>query len=235
MAISSTSGVNQAYSKVQQIDNSATQKKPLDEASAAKEKFQLASSDSNKAAQVPAQDNETKILSKDQQKAETQANLIQHLFGDGAPKEQNALRILFQETITKLNDMLAPELGGNAISMDKLAEQGGMEYWSPENTANRIVQGTTGFFEAFKTANPKLEGEELLDKFLSVIGGGIEKGYQDAAGILDGFGVFDGSIKDNAEKTFALVQDGLQAFRAQQMEAMGLTQTKPADAAETSN
>lgn len=160
--------------------------------------------------------------SKETMKIQAQASIIQHLFGEGAPKDQNALKILFQETIDQLNQALEADLGPNAISAEKLAEQGGMDYWSPENTAGRIVQGTTAFFEAYKESNPNLEGEALLDKFLSVIGGGIESGFKDATDMLKGFGVFDGSVKDNAEKTYDLVQQGLQDFRAQQMEKMGL-------------
>lgn len=222
MAISTTS-LNQAYSKVQQIDNSTPQKRILDNQAHQAEKFQLEGFATNKAPK--GQVNDVVPLSKEQQKVETQANIIHHLFGEGAPREQNALRILYQEAIDKLNEVLKPDLGENAISTEKLAEQGGMDYWTPENTANRIVQGTTAFFQAYKDSNPDLQGEELLDKFLGVIGGGIETGFKDATDILEGFGVYDGSIKENAEKTYDLVQKGLQAFRDQQMEALGLTST----------
>ncbi|HEY9016809.1 DUF5610 domain-containing protein [Thiomicrospira sp.] len=218
MAIQSANGLNQAYSKVSQIENATPQNKLLDNQARQTEKFSL--DGSNASSQAPGQD---KPLTKEQQKVEQQANLIEHLFGKGAPKESNALKILFQETIEKLNEVLAPDLGPNAISAEKLAEQGGMDYWSPENTAGRIVQGTTGFFESYKAANPGLEGEALLDKFLSVIGGGIESGFKDATNILQGFGVYQDSIKDNAEKTYDLVQQGLAAFREQQMEKMGLS------------
>jgi hypothetical protein len=161
--------------------------------------------------------------SKETMKIQAQASIIQHLFGEGAPKDQNALKILFQEAIDQINQALEADLGPNAISAEKLAEQGGMEYWSPENTAGRIVQGTTAFFDAFKESNPNLEGEALLDRFLNVIGGGIESGFEDATDMLKGFGVYEGSVKDNAEKTYELVQKGLQDFREQQMEKMGLT------------
>lgn len=221
MAIQSSHGLNQAYSKVSQIENATPQNKLLDNQARQTEKFSL--DGSNASSQAPGQD---KPLTKEQQKVEQQANLIEHLFGKGAPKEANALRILFQETIEKLNEVLAPDLGPDAISAEKLAEQGGMEYWSPENTAGRIVQGTTGFFESYKAANPDLEGEALLDKFLSVIGGGIESGFKDATNILEGFGVYKDSIKDNAEKTHDLVKQGLAAFREQQMQAMGLSSPK---------
>lgn len=219
MAIPSVTGLNQAYNKVSQIENTTPQNKLLENQSRQAEKFSLESSGASKNQNAVEQN---KPMTKEQQKIETQASLIQHLFGDGSPKDANALKILFQETISKLNEMLAPDFGENAISAERLAEQGGMEYWSPENTANRIVQGTTGFFEAYKASNPNLEGEELLDRFLSVIGGGIEDGFKDATDILTGFGVYDGSIKNNAEKTFELVQKGLADFREQQMEKMGL-------------
>jgi len=160
--------------------------------------------------------------SKETMKIQAQASIIQHLFGEGAPKDQNALKILFQEAIDQINHALEADLGPNAISAEKLAEQGGIDYWSPENTAGRIVQGTTAFFEAYKESNPNFEGEALLDKFLSVIGGGIESGFKDATDILKGFGVYEGTVKDNAEKTYDLVEKGLQEFRAQQMEKMGL-------------
>lgn len=230
MPIQPTHGLNQAYQKVSQIDNATTQNKLLDNQAKQGEKFPLDASSTGKNQQTPGQE---KILTREQQRVETQANLIQHLFGDGAPKNANALKILFQETIDKINEALAPDLGEGAISAEKLAEQGGMDYWSPENTANRIVQGTVGFFEAYKNANPKLEGEALLDKFLGVIGGGIEDGFKDATNILEGFGVYKGSIKENAEKTYELVQQGLQAFREQQMEKMGLSSPQPIQTAES--
>jgi len=158
--------------------------------------------------------------SKETARIQAQASIIQHLFGDKSKGDQNALKILFQEAIDQINQALEADLGPDAISAEKLAEQGGMDYWSPENTAGRIVQGTTAMFEAFKAANPKLEGEAALDRFLEVIGGGIEQGFKQATDMLTGFGVFDGSIKDNAEKTYQLVQQGLQDFRTQQLDKM---------------
>lgn len=230
MPIQPTHGLNQAYQKVSQIDNATAQNKLVDNQTKQAEKFSLETSPSGKNQQAPGQE---KMLTKEQQRVETQANLIQHLFGEGAPKNANALKILFQETIDKINEVLTPDLGPEVISAEKLAEQGGIDYWSPENTANRIVQGTVGFFEAYKSANPTLEGEALLDKFLGVIGGGIEDGFEDATNILKGFGVYEGSIKENAEKTFELVQQGLQAFREQQMQAMGLSEPQPVQTAES--
>ena len=45
------------------------------------------------------------------------------------------------------------------------------------------------------------------------IGGGIDQGFAEARGILDGLGVLEGELKDNIDLTYDLVQQGLQAFR----------------------
>ncbi|SFR49740.1 DUF5610 domain-containing protein [Thiomicrospira sp. ALE5] len=172
-------------------------------------------------------------VTKETARIQAQASIIQHLFGDKSNGEQNASKILFQEAIDQINQALETDLGPDAINAEKLAEQGGMDYWSPENTASRIVLGTTAMFEAFKKANPDLEGEAVLDRFLEVVGGGIEKGFKQATELLTGFDVFDGSIKENADKTYQLVQQGLQDFRAQQLEK--LANAAEADAAKTSD
>ncbi|AEG31601.1 DUF5610 domain-containing protein [Thiomicrospira cyclica] len=158
--------------------------------------------------------------SKENARIQAQVSIVQHLFGDKSKVDQNALKILFQEAIDQINQALEADLGPDAISAEKLAEQGCKDYWSPENTAGRIVQGTTAMFEAFRTTNPKLDDEAALDRFIKDIGGGIEQGFQQARDILTGFGVFDAGIKDNAEKTYKLVQQGLQDFRAQQLDKM---------------
>jgi hypothetical protein len=200
-----------------QPSESSTQAYPINAAYQSNAKLDVQANKTDKTSGQPEDAKLEQAISKETLKTQTQASLIQHLFGEGAPKNENALRILYQETVDKLNEVLAPDLGPNAISAEKLAEQGGMDYWSPENTAARIVQGTTAMFDAFKAANSELEHEAALDRFLEVIGGGIEQGFQQATDMLKGFGVFDGSIKDNADKTYQLVQQGLQDFRTQQL------------------
>lgn len=189
----------------------------------------LAKLNPNQAQAVEKKDDiekQASLLSKNEQRDQYRAQMIAHLFGDESTRDSNALRILYQEAVEQLNEMLAPEFGANAISQERLDAQGGMEYWTPENTADRIVAGTTAFFEGFQKQNPGLEGEELIDAFLEKIGGGIEKGFSEATNILEGFGVYEGSIKENAEKTNELVKQGLADFKQAQMEAMGLAKPK---------
>ncbi|MBD3755136.1 MAG: DUF5610 domain-containing protein [Gammaproteobacteria bacterium] len=148
---------------------------------------------------------------------EQQASLIQHLFGNPETASQNALKITFQEAIDKLNEILSAELGNGdtpPISEETLQAQGGMEFWSPENTAKRIVDGSTAMLAAFQKANPNLQGEALITRFLDVIGNGISQGFDSARGILGDMNVLEDDIATNIDKTYELVQKGLEEFKA---------------------
>lgn len=170
-------------------------------------------------------------------KVEYQASVVSHLFGDQDQAVENSLKMTFQAAITKLNEILGPELGEEApISQEKLEEQGGMEYWSPESTAKRIVDGASGFLEGFKKAHPELEGEALMNKFDDIVGGGLRQGFEEAQSILEDLKVFDGLVKENFDSTFNLVNQGMLDFRNQYL---GITpeldQTAPITTEETQN
>ncbi len=58
-----------------------------------------------------------------------------------------------------------------------------------------------------------MELEEQVDSFLSVIGGGVDQGFSEARKILDGFGVLEGDLAENINRTYDLVFDGFAKFR----------------------
>ncbi len=165
-------------------------------------------------------------------KSAQQASLIAHLFGDGQSTNENTLKLTYQAAIEQLNEVLSAELNltegvSEPISAETLKQQGGMEYWTPENTAKRIVDGSTAFFSAFQAANPELEGAALVDHFIEVVGGGVTKGFEEAKGLLGDLDVLEGSIADNIEKTYTLVQEGFQNFRNQYLGISDTTNTEP--------
>lgn len=84
--------------------------------------------------------------------------------------------------------------------------------FSPEATAERIVAFSTKFFSAYQEQNPQMGEEESLTSFMDVIKGGIEQGFGEAKEILEGLKVLEGEIADNIDKTYELVQQGLQSF-----------------------
>ncbi len=151
---------------------------------------------------------------------EQQASLVAHLFGDPSKAIEDSLKMTFQAAIEKLNEVLQADLGEYAISAESLKNQGGMEHWTPENTAGRIISGSTAFLAGFQTAHPELEGEALINKFMEVVGGGLQQGFEEAKGILGDLEVFNGKVEDNFTKTLSLVEKGLENFRNQQLETI---------------
>ncbi|GAB6034579.1 DUF5610 domain-containing protein [Galenea microaerophila] len=149
---------------------------------------------------------------------EKQAVFVSHFFENSQDQKEGALKITYQLAIEKLNERLEADSGQkNTLSEEKLKKQGGIDYWSPENVAQRIVQGATGFLDDYQKNHPELSGEKRINSFLELVGNGVKKGFSEAQSILKELKVFDGEIADNYHKTFDLVQKGFEAFRRQQL------------------
>ena len=73
--------------------------------------------------------------------------------------QDKSLGLLLNTAIDKLNELLAPELGADAIQ--KTADSG--LDMSPEATAERIVSLSTAFFSAFKDQHPGEEESVVLE------------------------------------------------------------------------
>jgi|TARA_R110000772_G_scaffold111366_1_gene215192 hypothetical protein len=91
------------------------------------------------------------------------------------------------------------------------AYESGIDF-SPEATAERIVSFSTQFLGAYREQNPQMSQEESLTAFVDIISGGIDQGFGEAKDILGGLKVLEGEVTENIDKTYALVQSGLQAF-----------------------
>lgn len=159
---------------------------------------------------------------------QTQASLVAHLFNDQQNTQQSSLQLTYQSAIEALNERLMAENAPatentedgsqpaptiEPISMQALKTQGGMDYWTPENTAQRIVSGATAFLGGFQKANPELEGEALMERYMEVVGGGLTQGFNEARDILGDLKVLKDDIAKNIDSTYDLVQNGMQAFK----------------------
>ncbi|MCK9200855.1 MAG: DUF5610 domain-containing protein [Gallionella sp.] len=120
----------------------------------------------------------------------------------------HSMSLLFKSAIEHLNEVLAPELGDNAI---QAAAESGMDF-SPQATADRIVSMSTAFFGRYAENHSEKDLNVALVDFVQLIGGGIDKGFAEAREILDGLKVLEGDIASNIDKTYELVQFGLKAF-----------------------
>lgn len=127
--------------------------------------------------------------------------------------------LLYRSAIDKLNEYLAPELGTDAIGQ---AAKSGMDF-SPEAVAERILSFATGFFGMYAERHADAGSNEQLDGYMDLIRGAIEQGFNEARDILDGLGVFSGDVKANANHTYDLIKQGLDAFERTTREGFAMT------------
>ncbi len=118
------------------------------------------------------------------------------------------LSLVLKTALQGINESL--KAGGVESSVED-AYESGIDF-SPEATAERIVAFSTQFFAAYQEQNPNMDEEESLASFVEIIRGGIEQGFGEAKDILGSLKVLDGDIADNVDKTYELVQEGLQSF-----------------------
>ncbi len=208
MSVNSIPGMASAYQKTANLTPEQSKAHSSDKQAQASEQ----------AAELGKESHHSHLTARQQ----TQASIVEMMFSTPETASQNSLKITYQEAIEKINEILSAELGEQAteqefapISEEALEAQGGMDYWTPENTAKRIVDGSTAFLAGFQAAHPELEGEALMDRFMEVIGGGITQGFDQAKGILGDLNVLEGEIESNIEQTYQLVQEGLTAFKNQ--------------------
>jgi len=128
------------------------------------------------------------------------------------------LALSAQQIVAKLNELLKAKLPNGIQSL-------GPEEFTPEATAERIVQGVTAFFGVFVKQHPELKGEELLNAFMERIRAGIQQGYDEAYTILEGLGAFEfEGVRAGVEKTKSLVEEKLKAYEQFKRQELGLIQ-----------
>ncbi|WP_448212920.1 DUF5610 domain-containing protein [Colwellia sp. MEBiC06753] len=128
--------------------------------------------------------------------------------GLGREAADNPQQLLLKAAINEINQRLEPYLGENAAQK---AYESDTDF-SPEATAERIVNGATGLFKSFTENNPDLDNEAALNRFNEIITGGIEQGFGEAKDILASLKVLEGEVGDNIDSTYELVFKGLTNF-----------------------
>lgn len=118
------------------------------------------------------------------------------------------MALLYKTALEAINEVLDPTLETKPIQN---SYESNVDV-SPEATAKRIVSFATGFYHTFQQQNPDITSDESLNNFMTVIGGGIEKGFKDAREILESLSVLNGKIAEDIDSTYDLVQEGLKNF-----------------------
>ena len=117
--------------------------------------------------------------------------------------------LLFRTAIDRINEVLGISEGPDALQ--KAASQDN----SPEATAARILSFTTGLYAAYAAKRPDDDPEQVASDFVDVIRSGFEKGFNEAKDILKGLNVLNGEVEAGINKTYQLVQKGMDDFLAQ--------------------
>lgn len=151
---------------------------------------------------------------------EKRASIFVRATGEGAPAGEarsvdstthisageNPLKLVEKLSLEQLQELFQPYLGEDVL------EQGLAQDNSPQGTASRIVDIATGFFETYRARHPDENASTALEKFVDFIRKAIDKGFSEARNILEGLSLLDGEIADNIDKTYELVQRGLDQF-----------------------
>ena len=155
-------------------------------------------------------------------RAEQNSQILQASMDVSIKSANSSLALLYRTAIDRINEVLTPELGPNAIGNAAAPVQ------TPEATAGRIVAMTTAFYDAYagQARNKGKDPDVLAQDFVNLIRGGFEKGFGEAKDILGGLGVMgeDSPIEQGINQTYALVMQGFDDFLASKMS------TKPAAA-----
>lgn len=120
----------------------------------------------------------------------------------------NSLQLVYQAAVAQINEQLEVEFGPNALDY---AVQADVDV-SPDVTAAKIISLSTGFLEAFTAQHPDENEDFVLQNFMDSIRDGIDQGFAEARDILESLAVLQGSIIEDVDETFLLVQDGLLEF-----------------------
>ncbi|MBI1389997.1 MAG: hypothetical protein GC154_16270 [bacterium] len=96
-----------------------------------------------------------------------------------------------------------------------------MDFFSPSNTASRIVSFATGFFDAYQKNHGDASSKENVDGFTNLVSKAIDEGFAQAKDIL-GDTSGQGEVAKNIERTYAQVKQRIEEFRREHYNQLGL-------------
>lgn len=179
-------------------------------------------SSQSSAAGVSSENRTTAASAQAEQRTAQNTRILEASLQVSIQSGNNSQALLFRSAIDKISELLAPAKGADALQ-SAMGEDN-----SAEATAGRILSLSTGFFDSYAAQNPNKDPETLVKDFVALIRSGFEQGYQEAADILKGLGVLGGEVESGIQKTYELVQKGLDDFLSARLAAL----QAPADSAE---
>ncbi len=118
-------------------------------------------------------------------------------------------------SLERIQSLLTTEIGKK---VDEMMAAAGIDItaaagldWSPEATAGRIFDMTTGLFSVWKNQHADMSEDELVDSFEKVIRSSVDQGASEAMGILSASGVNDDALSVS-EKTMSVLHSKYDDF-----------------------
>ena len=164
---------------------------------------------------------------RESQRAQHNAQILQASMDVSISAGNKSMTLLYRAAVDKINEVLTPELGPDAIAQAQQQDQ------SSEAVASRIVSLSTAMFDRYAAKYPNKDPETLLQDFVATIRKGFEQGYGEATSILQGLSVWgeDSPVRSAIERTYGLVQQGFDDFLQQKLAALKAPQDGSAAAA----
>ena len=140
--------------------------------------------------------------------------------------------------INYAEQVLQNELGesfANALKEAGIDGQGmedlfsGAVDFSPEATAQRIVDFATSFLGAFKGNHADDDGNAQIDGFSQMIKDAVDEGFQQSRDLLDGIGKISSQVAEGVDRTYNLVMQGLDDFAARERESLATPEEAPVE------
>ncbi|WP_374358014.1 DUF5610 domain-containing protein [Pseudoduganella danionis] len=151
---------------------------------------------------------DSKMSSTAKAKAQLNSSIVQASMTVALNSSNEPLSVVLKTALTGINEALKDDFGDNAIQNAMSQDN------TPEGTASRIVSLSTAFYDAFKQQHPGEDNDAVLEKFMATLKRGVDQGFKEARGVLEGLKVLNGDIASNIDKTYALVQQGYADFAA---------------------
>ncbi len=121
--------------------------------------------------------------------------------------KNNPTVLILQAAMEKINEMFSPYLGDSEVQRAADSRQD----MSPEATAERILSFATQLIGRAENAQVDLPPDEQRsrEQLFNNVQVGIERGFEQSRGILEGLQALNGGVKESVDDTYSRVQQGL--------------------------
>ncbi|PCJ57631.1 MAG: hypothetical protein COA79_15410 [Planctomycetota bacterium] len=119
------------------------------------------------------------------------------------------LNLILEQQLNEINETLHKKALELTNTENNLPDQNDLDYFNAENTANRIYNFATSFYETFLEFGGKEDTQEARQEYADIIGEAIGEGFEDALSVL---GVLPDKVSNEIQKTHDIVTEKLAAF-----------------------